>query len=316
VLFTYRQVPLIAQLLGRRGVEATELLDRAGLSRDAMRGEITAPLTRIQAFVDDAARTLGAPLFGLDLAEHVQSGAYGVAEFVVRTSPTVANGLTALAELAPLINPIGQFRFARESDDRGRLGYRVAGQRDTLGCHLNEFTIAYVLRQLGAVVGRPLVIEEVFFSHARTAQADEVGRRLRAAVRFQAAECGFILGADELAATPRTADEPLFGFLHKQARDQLARLGPGDVVSQVMRVIEMRLPSGSLGATEIAAAMAMTVRSLQRYLADAGTSYRDVLLHVRRVRRVELSHGGVAEAQIAYQLGFSDVRAMHRSLDD
>jgi AraC-like DNA-binding protein len=316
VLFTYRQVPVIAQLLGRRGVEATELLDRAGLSRDAMRGEITAPLTRIQAFVDDAARTLDAPLFGLDLAEQVQSGAYGVAEFVVRTSPTVADGLTALSELAPLINPIGEFRFARERDGRGRLGYRVARLCDTLGCHLNEFTIAYVLRQLGAVIGRPLVVDEIFFSHARTAQAAEVGRRLRAAVRFQAAECGFVLCADELAATPRTADAPLFGFLHKQARDQLARLGPGDVVSQVMRVIEMRLPNGALGATEIAAAMAMTVRSLQRYLADAGTSYRDVLLHVRRTRRIELAHGGVAEAQIAYQLGFSDVRAMHRSLDD
>jgi hypothetical protein len=62
--------------------------------------------------------------------------------------------------------------------------------------------------------------------------------------------------------------------------------------------------------------MATTVRSLQRHLGDAGTTYRDVLAHVRRIRRTELAHGGFGERDIARRLGFADARSMRRSFDD
>jgi hypothetical protein len=62
--------------------------------------------------------------------------------------------------------------------------------------------------------------------------------------------------------------------------------------------------------------MATSSRTLQRLLTEAGTSYRDVLAHVRARRRTELARAGVAEPQIATQLGFPNVYAMHRALDD
>jgi len=93
-------------------------------------------------------------------------------------------------------------------------------------------------------------------------------------------------------------------------------MGSLDIVSQVVRALEARLQSGELDAASIARALALSPRSMQRYLDEAGTTYRDVLAHVRERRRAELSAGGVAEATIARELGFSDARAMRRSLDD
>jgi AraC-like DNA-binding protein len=135
-------------------------------------------------------------------------------------------------------------------------------------------------------------------------------------VRFQAADCGFAVARDVLARRPLTSDPPLHEFLLGQARAQLGRIGPVDIVSQVARVIEVRLPAGEVGAADVARAMATTVRSLQRHLADAGTAYRDVLMHVRLRRRAELRQGGVSEPEVARQLGFADARSMRRSLDD
>lgn len=317
VLFTYRGIPLIAGLLAKAGVDAATLLDDCGIPQAAMRGEITAPLSRIQKFVERAASILKAPLFGLDLAHLVPSGAYGVTEFLVRSSATVEAGLRVLCELAPLINPVGEFRFEITPAGDGEIRYRVGAQRDTLGCHLNEYTIAYLTRNISVVLGRDVKLTRVWFSHARGAAEEAlVAKRFGSDVKFRAADCGFAVPRAELANAPRTADQALFEFLYAQAKAQLARIGPVDIVSHVVRIIEARLPHGDVAAPAVAAAMATTTRSLQRHLGEAGTSYRDVLAHVRRRRRVELSHGGVAEAEIARQLGFADARSMRRSLDE
>ena len=315
VLFTFRMIPVISAELARRSIDSNPLIAEAGLPGDALRGEITAPLARIQKFIDLAAAALGAEMFGLDLAERVPSGAYGVAEFLVRSAATVEAGLRVITDFATLVNPVLRFHFAVEADG-GELHFSVAAQRDTLGCQLNEYSVAYVIRQFSAVLGQPMPLTRVWFSHGRRRDAELVARRFGAPVRFQAADCGFAVTREVLGRKLATADLVLHDFLLGQARAQLGRVGPVDIVTQVARVIEVRLPSGDVGAADIAKAMATTVRSLQRHLADAGTAYRDVLAHVRTRRREELRQGGLAEADIARQLGFADARSMRRSLDE
>ncbi len=315
VLFTFRMIPLIAAELSRRQIDANPMLAEAGLPADALRGEITAPLARIQKFIEIAAAALGSQMFGLDLAERIPSGAFGVAEFLVRSAATVEDGLRVISDFAVLVNPILRFHYATEAD-AGELHFSVAAQRDTLGCELNEYTIAYLVKQFSTVLGAPMPLARVWFSHGRKKDADTVAKRFGTHVRFQAADCGFGVTREVAARKMPTADQVLHDFLLGQARSQLGRIGPVDIVTQVARVIEVRLPTGEVGAADVAKAMATTVRSLQRHLADAGTAYRDVLAHVRTRRREELRQGGVGEADIARQLGFADARSMRRSLDE
>jgi AraC-like DNA-binding protein len=185
-----------------------------------------------------------------------------------------------------------------------------------LGVHLNEFSIAYLVRQFKAIQGTPMPLERAWFAHARATGAGEIAAHFACPVRFGAADCGFAISRAVLATAPRTADPVLFGFLLQQARAQLARSGELDIVTHLVRVLETRLTGNELGADEVARAMTMTPRTLQRQLAAAGTSYREVLAHVRNRRRAELATSGLDESAIAKHLGFSDVRAMRRSLDD
>ena len=315
-LFTFRLIPVIAGLLARGGVDVTELLDEAGLPLAAARGEVTAPLSRMQAFISRCATRLVAPLFGLELAAVLPGGAYGVAEFLMRSAPSIGDALHVLGDFAALINPSGQFRFVVDDSGDGRLHYSYGTERDTLGRHLNEYTIAYIVKQIGAVLGERLPLASVWFSHARAEGAEQVAAHFGCPARFQARDCGFALTRETLARAPRTADPLLFQFLLDQARTQLARLGSLDIVSQVVRALEPRLPSGELDAASVARALALSPRSMQRHLDEAGTTFRDVLAHVRERRRAELRAGSVPEAEIARQLGLSDARAMRRSLDD
>lgn len=314
-LFTFRHVPAISAMLARRGIDVTELLTAAGLPLSAARGEVTAPLSRVQHFIALSSARLAAPRFGIDLAAALPIGAYGVAEFLMRSAPTVETAIAALCEFAALINPSGRFRF-EAGDGEGRLHYSIGTERDTLGMHLNEFTIAYLVRGFAAALGGHMPTASVWFSHARRDGAEAIAQHFACPVRFQARDCGLALSREVLATAPRTADPLLFQFLLDQARAQLSRLGAVDIVTQLVRVLEMRMASGELGAAAVAGALALSPRSLQRYLEDAGTTYRHVLAHVRERRRAELRGGGVDEAEIARQLGFSDARAMRRSLDE
>jgi len=316
LLFTLRLIPVISAMLARRGIAAAPLLDEAGVPLDAMRGEITAPLARVQAFMERAAAALGTDLFGLELSRAMPSGSYGVAEFVVRSAPTIGDSLRLLCELSPLINPISNMRFVPGDDGGASFHYAVGSERDMLGVHLNEFSIAYIVRQFEAIQGSPMPLVRAWFAHARASNADAVAQHFGCSVRFQAPDCGFAVTAEVLALPTRTGDPVLLKFLYEQARAQLARSGELDIVTHLARVLETRLSTTALGSDEVARSMAMTPRTLQRRLAAAGTSFREVLAHVRARRRSELLGSGMSELAIARHLGFSDVRAMRRSLDD
>jgi hypothetical protein len=158
LLFTLRLIPVISAMLARRGVDAAVLLAQTGVPLDAMRGEITAPLARVQAFMARAAAALGTDVFGIQLAQAMPSGSYGVAEFLTRSAPTIEASLRLLCEFSSLINPISNMRFV-PTESEGCFHYAVGSERDMLGMHLNEFSISYLVRQFKAIQGSemPLV---------------------------------------------------------------------------------------------------------------------------------------------------------------
>lgn len=313
-LFSFRMVPAIAGMLAVRGVDLRPLLRDAGLPDDALRGDVIAPLARLQRLLDQVARVTANPLFGISLGEQVPSGALGVTEFLMRSAATAGDAIKVLCEFAPLINPILDFRLQMDGAD-ARLHFAVASQRDALGVQLNEYTFAVFFRQFAMVLGERLPVEELWFAHQRSDHQAEVAARFGCRVAFGATDCGLLVRGETLARPPPTSDPVLFKFLLGQARSQLTNAGTRDVISQVAQVVEPRLSNGDVSAGATAKAMATTIRSLQRRLADAGTSYREVLAHVRQRRRAELTRGGVMEADIARHLGFAGASSMRRSLD-
>jgi AraC-like DNA-binding protein len=300
-------------MLAERGIALEPLLADARVNADG--AQVTAPIERVQRLLELAAERLGSSLFGLDLAERISQGAYGVTEFVVRTAPTVRQALNAMCELSPLINPGLDMRYI--ADDLGcEVRFRYADRRDVLGEILNEYTIAYLVRQFAVVLGGSLPLARAWFAHQRGQGREEVGRRLGCTVGFGTSDCGFAVEMDVIDQAIPHSNEALHAFLLAQGRTQLANAGKHDVVSQITRAIEARVADPTLSAATIATVLDTSLRSLQRQLADAGTSYRKVIAAIRRRRRDELSRAGLGDAEIATRLGFANAKTMRQSLED
>ena len=314
LLFTFRQLPVVATMLRERGLELADLLRQAGLD-PAAQTEITAPHAKVAQLLETVAKKLDAPLLGLDLADRIPEGAYGVTEFVVRSAPTVRACLSALCELAPLVNASLDMRYI--ADQLGcEVRFAYAGERDALGEILNEYTVAYIAKQFAMIIGTWLPLTRAWFAHGRTRGADEVARRLGCSVGFQAADCGFAVASDVIDRVIPGGNQALHAFLLAQGRTQLETYGKRDAISQVTRAIEARISDPDLSAATIARALQTSQRSLQRQLMDAGTSYRNVIAAIRRRRRDELERAGLADAEIATRLGFANAKTMRRSLAD
>ena len=311
-LFSFRMVPLISAQLSMRGINTTDLLTAAKLPPSGVASEVTAPLPRIRDFIDRAAAAVKDPLFGLHLAEAVPPGAFGFAEFVMRTAPTVQVAIEALTSFAALINPIGQFTM-RVDKGLAQIDYNVAGPRDGLGQHLNEYTIWLVARSLSRVVDGGVALQRAWFCHRRNDARGDVSALCGCQVDYGAGSSGFSIAADSLQRVPRGADPALHAFLVAQSQAQLANTARVDVVADVQRMIEARLPSTKISADDIARALGLSSRSMQRRLLEAGTSYGEVRDHVRHRRYGSLARSGrVFDA--AHELGFSNQRSVRRCI--
>jgi AraC-like DNA-binding protein len=311
-LFQFRLTPTLVRLLALSPAEARALVRRAGLPESAVHGFCTAPLSCVRALLELAAARAGEGV-GVQLAEAVPDGTYDTAELLVRTAPSVAEGLAALVRAGALINPVGRFEL-RAPDGRLELHYDVPGCRDALGPHMNEYTLVYILRALGRVVHGPLAPVAAWLPHRARRERPDVAVALGCPVRFGAATLGFALTTAVAARSLASADAVVFRYLERQAEARLAQLGARTATATVAEAIESAVGLADADLARVARHLATTARTLQRRLGDEGTSFRDVLDQVRQRHAERLMVAGLPSARVADVLGFSDTRALRRAL--
>ena len=113
----------------------------------------------------------------------------------------------------------------------------------------------------------------------------------------------------------RAANAALLTMFVQHADDALGRLDErGPVSRRLLQVLATRLQGGAPTLEQVARALAMSPRSLQRALRDEGMSYQALLDVARRdlaMRHLDAPDGSAAE--VAFLLGFADASAFTRS---
>ncbi len=136
----------------------------------------------------------------------------------------------------------------------------------------------------------------------------------RCPVRFGAHERSVVLPRGAVEAPLSTSNRPLVGMLDKLLAEDLARLDRSDVVARCKALLNRRLASGEVTATRVARDLAMSRRTLHRKLADAGTTWQQLVDDTRRdlaLRLIEDPRRPIGE--ITFELGFSQQSAFARA---
>lgn len=107
----------------------------------------------------------------------------------------------------------------------------------------------------------------------------------------------------------------LQSVLLRNAQEVAARLPETHgVVADLRRILITRLAQGESDIESVARSVATSVRSLQRRLAAAGTTYQELLDSIRREAAGQfLAERALSVSEIGYLLGYSEPAAFHRA---
>lgn len=311
--FSSSLVPFVLALVRRSGRDPSALLKKYLHARPADGQGAEVSLDELEGVMEDAARLMKDPLFGLHCALAMPRGGYGLLEFGLRSAPTARQAIEQLATLGPLINPL--VRWVLEVDgEEVALVHRPA-RKGGVGRQGNIFTVARILQIAREMLGPQVAPMRAWFAHPDDGCPDELARFLATQrIAFGRASNGVSFRAADLASPPADADPELNRALELQAKGLLETLQGDDVVERTRDVVAELLPRGAPSLSSVARKLHLGDRTLQRRLSDEGVSFATLVAHVRREQAERLlERTELTVATISERVGYTEPAAFVRA---
>lgn len=312
-LRSYSSARMLLTCIAEAGGDVAAVARSIGLPEDALsRKTLDMSRRTFLALCDAAVAATRDPCLGVTLAGKLDRGAYGLVDFAPRTATTLREALQVMVRFQRLAEETSTFDLMEEG---GKAELRHHGLPENRV--YNEYVIAMILAAGRQIIDAPWIPERAWFAHERPADAGPLFAFLGTEeVQFGASNDGFLFDAATLDRPLRTSDPPLHALLVQQAEKALegqpARM---DLIGQVREQVRHALSEGGEPNIErVAARLSVGSRTLQRRLADRGTSFQDVLEEVREsLARLYLADPNLGLKEICDRLCYSDVRAFDRA---
>lgn len=303
-------VDAFVDCVGRRGLPRERLRDATGAG--------AAPLRRVSAsafcaLIERGARELGDPTVGLAFGSEIGGRGFGLLGIATASAGTLAGAIRCLATMESLTSTLGQVAPQREGDV---VHLRWQPHVHALPPPVIEGIVAGWASFGRFLLGDQAPVLRVSFRHPAPAARAKYEDVFAAQVRFGAAEDSLTVPAELLDAAVRFGDATLHESLWAWSEDcqRLARAPSGGLIRRVVAAIERGLPWEVAGEDEVARAVGLSRRSLQRALHAQDLSYRRVLDCVRG----KLAFGAVMEGpsslvEVAGRAGYAEQASFCRS---
>ena len=296
--------------LERLGYVAKPLLVTAGLANV----RLDDPDARISceamgALLSGALKQRFIPNLGLELAQVTELGAYPLLDYLVVTSDSVGAGARQLAQYFRLTSSPVTITV-HEDDDPIRVEMASMAPMP----FAIEYVAGLLVRHFGTETSGRFAPVAVALRHV----PDDIvafERIVGCPVAPTASWSGVSVSRDVWRLPLRRGDPVLRGVLEAQADSLLARLPPcAGVARDAQRLLVERLAGGEVGMRDVARALAMSVRTLQRRLAAEGVSFQRLLEEARKESAARhVSESRLSIGEIAFLLGYSEPAPFHRA---
>ncbi len=324
VALAYLQ-PLL-EAAGAQGIDRLSLAQAAGVPPHSLEAPSASLAARDYVrLLDAGAHLAGDAHFGLHVGQRVRMGTYSAYGLILLSCKDVGQALEQTARYERLAHDLGRSTLQR---DGAVAHYRWASNYPGASRHLVDSVFAGIRVCGDWLAGMPLPPARLAFSH------DGGGELLRHAahrddyVRVLGSLPAFGAGANTASFDARLLDWPvpnadvsLYPVLCQHAEQLLAQRhgeeradGARGIEAQVRAAILAGLRHGSARLTTVAATLAVTPRTLQRKLAEAGTSFQAVLDQVRYgLARDYLRQPELSLVDIAFLLGYQEQSAFNHA---
>ncbi|WP_300650673.1 AraC family transcriptional regulator [Pseudomonas sp.] len=296
----------IAQALAAAGLEADDLADNGKRIAGAVHQRLLEHLIEVS----------GDPLFGLHCARFVQPGSWSVLGYIAMNCATLGEAMNRIVPYEKLVGDMGVSRI-EASADHVKLIWSCRHESAPIRRHMVEEVLASWLLYARWIADMQRSPKEVWFEHALPEGVDsaEYSAVFGCPVRFEQPCSALLVPLDYLGMPLRQADANLLRTLEEHALAVMAGLDNHEALPQrVKNALRLQLKDGLPRKERVAEQFNMTLRTLQRHLQQAGTSYQQILDQLRQELAAHyLLRSELAIQDIASYLGFTESRSFHRS---
>ncbi|AQZ34378.1 AraC family transcriptional regulator [Pseudomonas sp. LPH1] len=258
----------------------------------------------------------GDPLFGLHSARFVQPGSWSVLGYIAMNCATLGEAMGRIVPYEKLVGDMGTSRI-EAAEDHVRLIWSCRHQAPEVRRHMVENVLASWLLYARWIADSEHSPREVWFEHAQPAgtELEEYQALFGCPVLFEQPCNALLVPLDYLGVPLRQADANLLRTLEEHALTLMAGLDEDEPLPRrVKNALRLLLKDGLPRKERVAEKFDMTVRTLQRHLQQAGTSYQQILDELRQeLAEHYLLRSDLAIQDIACYLGFTEARSFHRS---
>ncbi len=298
---------LIAQGLRDHQIDPQPLFEEAGIDiREASLPDKRFQTLRLQTLWRLAVEATGDECFGLKLSKYTQPSALHGLGLAWLASDTLRDGLNRLVRFSRFVTAVIDVRLI-DIDQSVDLVITGPEKWPNFVHAAADMGMASFLRMCQITAGRPIKPEVVYLQRPKPDCEASFNELFKAPIYYNAKTNRLRFSAHELD-NPLPTPNPELARINDQAViDYLARYDSDSTAMQVRsRIIEL-LPDGTPHQNNIADALHLSLRSLQRRLKEEGTTFKGLLEDTRRelaMHYIRETHRPIGE--ITYLLGFSE----------
>ncbi|NMZ10658.1 AraC family transcriptional regulator [Pseudomonas proteolytica] len=254
-------------------------------------------------------------LFGLNSARFVLPNSWSVLGYITMNCATLGEAMNRIMPFEKLVGDMGTSR-AEMVGEQVRLIWNCRHQQPRIRRHMVENVLASWLVYARWIADAELSPSQVLLEHPLPdgAQLSQYEDFFGCPVLFEQ-PCSALVAPLSYLQTPlRQADAQLLRTLEEHALALMASLDDSTLALRVKNALRQLLKEGLPRKEQVAEQFAMSVRTLQRQLQQAGTSYQQILDDLRQeLAEHYLLHSDLPIQDIAQYLGFTEPRSFHRT---
>lgn len=305
--------PLVQQI-DRRSGKTDLLLAAHGILRSQLDDPYAmVPMARYVAIFEDAALITNDPTLGARMGTLFKPSDIGPIGILFSISPTIRAGFERLAKY---VNTVQSATSSGVFEEDGNLvwSYRLEDAGMWPRRQDSEFSVAascQLVRSCFAKSWRPI---EVHFEHVAPRDRSMLERLIRAPLRFGESANRIIVSGADAARVYRHEDAGLAAVLERHVSELAGKtITPDTVTEKVRSLVGIYLGHKPITLPAIAAELKISVRTLQRRLADEDTCLRDLVRSYRQTIASTQLAAHMQKSRIAEVLGYADSTVLWRA---
>jgi AraC-like DNA-binding protein len=270
------------------------------------------PIDDWRALLDCAASHLNDPLLGLHLGQTLSLRHVGVLGYMIMASQNLREALNRLNSYQRLVYDVTPMEVRANGDGVELVWDAKHGRPGPL---VDETAITALVQLCRGLTRREFSPTYVTFINPTPASIREYMEFFGCPVEFEQMDTVVRLDPETLLEPLQSADPAMLAMLEQQADALLARLpDQSPLIDEVRRRIGRLLPEANPEIASVAEGMGLSVRTLQRQLTAAGTSFLKEVAAVRQeIAERYLRETRLGLVDIALLLGYSEHSAFTRS---